>query len=156
MTTLWTIGHSNHPIGSFTGLLQAAAIATLVDVRSHPASRFCPHFNRLALAEALAAAGIGYRWLGAALGGKPRGPALMRGRLPDYARMAATVEFSSGIKELIEIAEAGPAAIMCAEKNPLDCHRTHLVTPALAARGVEVVHLLADGTSLPHRELTLL
>lgn len=156
MTTLWTIGHSNHPIGQFGGLLRAAGIAVLVDVRSHPASRFCPQFNRLAIDAAMQAAGIGYRWLGEGLGDKPKDPALMRGRLPDYARMAATAEFSSAINELIDIAEAAPVAIMCAEKHPLDCHRTHLITPALAARGVEVVHLLADGTSLPHRELSLL
>ena len=35
---------------------------------------------------------------------------------------------------------------MCAEREPLDCHRTLLVAPALEEAGAEVVHILADGT----------
>ena len=35
---------------------------------------------------------------------------------------------------------------MCAEKEPLDCHRTVLVSRRLAERGAPIEHLLADGT----------
>ncbi|MBT5675698.1 MAG: DUF488 family protein, partial [Rhodospirillaceae bacterium] len=43
---LHTIGHSNHDIGTFVGLLMAQQIETVIDVRSWPASRRLPHFNR--------------------------------------------------------------------------------------------------------------
>ena len=156
MTIVHSIGHSNHPIDRFVDLLRAAGIRRLADIRSVPASRFCPQFNGKALATSLAEAGIDYVWLGDRLGGKPRDPTLMRAGKPDYAKMAATPAFENGIADLIDLAARSPLAMMCAEKAPLDCHRTHLVAPALVERGVEVVHLLADGGSQPHHELKLL
>ena len=156
MTTVLSIGHSNHPIDRFVALLRAAGIRRLADIRSVPASRFCPQFNGKALARSLAEAGIDYVWLGERLGGKPKDPALIRAGRPDYVKMAATQSFQDGVAELIDLAGQAPLAMMCAEKAPLDCHRTHLVAPALVERGVEVLHLLADGGTQPHRELKLL
>ena len=42
---------------------------------------------------------------------------------------------------------------MCAEKEPLDCHRTVLVSRRLAERGAAIEHLLADGSTRPHAEI---
>lgn len=156
MTTIHSIGHSNHPIERFIGLLRAAGIRRLADIRSVPASRFCPQFNGKALAKALGTAGIDYVWLGDRLGGKPKDPALLRGGRPDYPRIAASAPFRDGIDALIDLAAQAPVAMMCAERAPLDCHRAHLVAPVLAERGVEVVHLLADGGTQPHHELKLI
>jgi uncharacterized protein (DUF488 family) len=39
---------------------------------------------------------------------------------------------------------------MCSEREPLECHRCLLVTRALAARGLNVGHILHDGTIEPH------
>jgi len=149
-----TIGHSNHAVDRFIGLLGGQGVTLLVDVRSQPASRHVPQYNRPALAAALAAAGIDYLWLGEALGGRPRDPAVYRpdGR-PDYMLCAARPAFIVGIGTLLQAAGRQPAAIMCAERNPRHCHRTHLVTPALLARGAEVCHILADGSSLDHAAL---
>ncbi|WP_162914953.1 DUF488 domain-containing protein [Desertibaculum subflavum] len=156
MTTIHSIGHSNHPIERFIGLLQAAGIRRLADIRSVPASRFCPQFNGKALAASLGAAGIDYVWLGDRLGGKPKDPALLRAGKPDYPKIAASASFRDGLDTIVDLATEAPLAMMCAERAPLDCHRTHLVAPALAERGVEVIHLLADGTAQPHRELKLI
>jgi len=41
---------------------------------------------------------------------------------------------------------------MCAEKEPLDCHRTLLVAPELVAVGVDVVHILAGGELETHQQ----
>jgi uncharacterized protein (DUF488 family) len=144
---LYTIGHSNHPAGHFTALLQRHGIRLLADIRSQPASRFSPQFNRTALANLLAASGMAYRWLGDRLGGRPQDPAAYRpdGR-PDYAAMAASAAFSEGIDELLAGAATLPTVIMCAERDPQKCHRNQLVTPALLARGAAVQHILGDGT----------
>lgn len=152
--TVFTIGHSNHAPAVFTDLLRAQGIACLADVRSLPASRFAPQFGRAAMEDWLADAGIAYHWLGASLGGKPRGAAPSRpgGRI-DYAARAAQPDFAVGIAELLKLAAGRPTAIMCAERDPLHCHRTHLVTPALLARGALVRHILAGGSCIDHAAL---
>src|SRR5258708_39083201 len=144
MKPIKTIGHSNHPIEHFVGLLEAAGIALLVDVRSMPYSRRFPRFGKERLAKSLAAAGIGYVHEGAALGGKPEGGS-------DYDALAARPAFQDALGRLIERAESTPLCLTCAEQEPLDCHRTVLVPRRLVQRGVSVDHLLADGGTRPHR-----
>lgn len=146
MKPIKTIGHSNHPIERFVDLLKAGGVALLVDVRSMPYSRRFPQFGKERLAESLAAAGIGYSHEGAALGGKPEGGG-------DYDALAARPAFKDALGRLIERAEETTLCLMCAEKEPLDCHRTVLVSRRLAERGVAVDHLLADGGMRPHREV---
>lgn len=148
--TVHTVGHSNHPIERFVGLLRAVGIATLADVRSIPASRFCPQFNRAALAQTLADAGIAYLFLGESLGGRPRDPALLTGGAADYDRMAAAPAFRAGLDTVEAEATRRPVALMCAEREPLDCHRTLLVARRLAERGLPIRHILADGTIEEH------
>lgn len=150
VTTILTIGHSNHPIAAFIALLQAHGVELLADIRSQPASRFSPQFGRAALERSLAEAGIAYRWFGEGLGGRPRDPVLYRpDGHPDYARMAASPRFAAALDELLAAASVARAAIMCAERDPQKCHRNQLVTPALLARGVAVRHILSDGRLLP-------
>jgi uncharacterized protein (DUF488 family) len=146
MQAIKTIGHSNHPIERFVDLLKAGGVALLVDVRSMPYSRRYPQFGKERLAKSLAAAGIGYVHEGAALGGKPEGGG-------DYDALAARPAFQDALGRLIERAESTTLCLMCAEKEPLDCHRTVLVSRRLAERGVPVDHLLADGGTRPHRDV---
>lgn len=141
-----TIGHSNHPIGRFVELLQAAGVERLVDVRSTPWSRRHPQFGKETLARSLAAAGIGYLHEGTALGGKPEAGG-------SYDALAAQPAFAAALDRVISAAEDAALCLMCAEKDPMDCHRTVLVSRRLAERGVAVEHLLADGTVRPHREI---
>jgi uncharacterized protein (DUF488 family) len=147
VATIYTVGHSNHPFERFLMLLKRNAIATIADVRSHPASRFNPHFNKAALAAALAQHGIGYLFLGRELGARPDDAACyVRGRV-QYARVAQTARFGAGIERALAEAQERRVALMCAEKEPLDCHRTLLVGRALEASGADIVHILTDGST---------
>ena len=146
MNAIRTIGHSNHPIERFVDLLRAAGIARVIDVRSTPWSRRFPQFGRERLAASLAAAGIDYRHEGAALGGKPADGA-------GYEVLAARPQFGAALDRLVEESATHALCLMCAEKDPLDCHRTVLVSRRLAERGVAVEHLLADGSRLAHGAL---
>ena len=147
--TLFTIGHSNHPIERFVALLRSAGIVRLIDVRSMPASRRHPQFNRATLAAALNAAGIAYDWQGAALGGKPRGG----GARADYAAIAAQPAFRDALDHVIGAAARERCTLMCAEREPLDCHRTVLVGRQIAAMGVALQHIHGDGRLEPHEAL---
>jgi len=146
MRPIKTIGHSNHPIERFVALLKAGGIERLVDVRSMPWSRRWPHFGRERLARSLAEAGIAYTWEGEALGGKPKAGG-------GYDDTAARPEFKDALGRLIADRAGTTLCLMCAEKEPLDCHRTVLVSRRLAERGVAIEHLLADGTARPHAEV---
>ncbi len=143
MRTIKTIGHSNQPIGRFIDLLKAGGVETLVDVRSTPYSRRFPQFGRERLTTSLAINGILYRYEGTALGGKPKDGG-------SYDDLANRPEFNDALDRLIAGAADTTLCLMCAEKAPLNCHRTVLVSRRLAERGVAIEHLLADGRQEPH------
>ena len=144
MPIIKTIGHSNHPIERFVELLKQGGVETVVDVRSTPYSRRFPHFSRETLAKTLAAAGIGYVHEGAALGGKNGN---------SYEAAAATPAFKDALGRLVARSDERALCLMCAEKEPLDCHRTVLVSRRLAERGAVVEHLLAEGSMRKHAEI---
>ena len=147
-----TIGHSNHALEVFVALLRTHGVTTLADVRSAPYSRFNPHFKRKALDSALEARGIAYLFLGRALGGRPDDPSCYEKGRVRYDRVARSPLFHEGIERLVRDAKDERIALMCAEKEPLDCHRTLLVGRSLEAQGVAVAHILADGSLEPHDE----
>jgi uncharacterized protein (DUF488 family) len=147
---LLTIGHSNLPADRFVALLKAGGVTAIADVRSVPLSRWCPWFSRKPLAERLAAEGIAYLWLGDALGGRPREPQLYRDGVADYEAMAATPRFRAGLDRLLGEIGRHRLCLLCAEREPLDCHRCLLVARALAERSLAAGHLRPDGTIEPH------
>jgi uncharacterized protein (DUF488 family) len=149
---LFTIGHSNHPIARLLELLGLHGIALVCDVRSTPYSRFNPQFNRETLAAALQGDGIGYLYLGDALGGKPKEPGYPADDQARYALIAAGDRFRAGIERLLREAAAKRTAILCAEKDPRNCHRGLLICPNIPA-GVSIRHILADGSLLAHQDL---
>ena len=149
-TLVLTVGHSNHPLESFVSLLQQHDVTTLADVRSTPYSRFNPQFNRKSLDAALQAHGVAYLFLGHALGGRPEDRSCYENGRVRYDRLARTPLYREGIDRVVEAARDERIALMCAEKEPLDCHRTLLVGHSLAERDNSVAHILADGTLEPH------
>lgn len=145
-----TIGHSTHTIETFVGLLRKHGVTALVDVRSAPFSRFNPQFNKDALERDLKAQGIQYVFLGRELGARSDDPACYENGRVQYARLAQTALFQRGLDRVMDGATKYRLALMCAEKEPLECHRTLLVARALVERGVAVEHILADGSLESH------
>jgi uncharacterized protein (DUF488 family) len=149
-SSLLTSGHSNLPAERFMALLQGAGVTAVADVRSVPFSRRFPWFSQKPLAERLKNAGISYLALGDALGGRPKDPALYCDGVADYEAMAATDEFRDGLDRAVAESRKNRLCLMCAEREPLDCHRCLLLSRALSERGIAAGHILADGTIEPH------
>ncbi len=156
-TTAWpihTIGHSNHSAEEFVALLGGSGVDLVVDVRSAPRSRWVPHFNPDSLEPILEHAGIEYSFMGVELGGRPadRSSYDADGRVA-YERAAMADDFCDGVALLIRQADERRIALLCMEKNPLECHRALLVARALAEQGVDVQHILPDGAVESHETL---
>ena len=147
---IFTIGHSNHPIEPFVALLRQHGVTALADVRSAPYSRFNPQFNRENLERSLKQSGIAYVFLGKELGARSDDPACYENGRVQYGRVADSPLFKAGLQRVIEGAGAYRLALLCAEKEPLVCHRTLLVSRALDAAGVAVAHIHADGRLESH------
>jgi uncharacterized protein (DUF488 family) len=154
---VWTIGHSNHDIESFVGLVLRNEISHVVDVRSYPYSRFVPQFNREELRATLAARDVNYLFLGHALGGRPErdehfdeeGHAL-------YGDMAQEPAFKDAIHQLLRGASQHRLALMCSCGQPRDCHRRLLVGKVLCDHGAELRHILPDGSLLDEKMVPLM
>jgi uncharacterized protein (DUF488 family) len=156
MIQLFTIGHSNIPIDEFLDLLRQHGVEVLVDVRTAPYSRYCPQFNRPELERAMRATGMRYHFAGKALGGKPSDESL-RGEdgLPDYDKIAASECYQGGLRDLEALAADCRVVIMCSEADPAHCHREKLIARSLRGRGVEVTHIMPDGSAVPIAQATL-
>ena len=150
---LFTIGHSNLTIEDFIVLLQQYEITAVADVRSHPYSRYLPHFNKSPLQSSLLSAGIRYVFLGQELGARPTDLSCYLNGKALYERIAATELFSQGIQRLLKGAETYKIAMMCAEKDPITCHRTIMVCRELRKFDLEINHILNDGTCESHQHL---
>ena len=143
---VYTIGHSNHPIGEFLDLLRLNDVACVLDIRTIPKSRHNPQFGQDVLPASLAEAGIAYRHI-AGLGGlrhprkdSPNG-AWRNTSFRGYADYMQTAEFAENVEAVVELARTTRCALMCAESVPWRCHRS-MVADALTVRGVRVEHII--------------
>ena len=142
---IYTVGHSTHTIEMLLNLLEQNDITAIADVRSSPFSRHNPQFNKDTLSAELTKRGIAYAFVGKELGARSNDPSCYESGKVRYGRLAKTSVFKAGIERVLSGAQKYRIALMCAEKEPLDCHRTLLVSRALEQRGVSIVHILADG-----------
>lgn len=150
---LFTIGHSNLSIDAFIALLQQHGITAVADVRSHPYSRFLPHFNQSALKAALLNTGIQYVFLGKELGARSVDQSCYVDGKASYEKIAATELFSEGIQRVLKGSETYKISLMCAEKDPITCHRSILVCQHLREFALEIKHILSNGDLESHERL---
>lgn len=157
MPTLYSIGHSTHPLKDFLCLIKKYDIEVLADVRSSPYSRFAPQFNQVELKRDLRTEGIRYLFIGDQLGGRPTDETFYdkQGHVK-YWLVAKSPFFVEGIRRLENGITRYRIAIMCSEENPLDCHRSLLIGRVMAGNGTDVLHIRAGGSILSEEDITRL
>jgi uncharacterized protein (DUF488 family) len=146
MQTLYTIGHSTHPADAFLHLLTLHQIDLIADVRSSPYSRMTPQFDREALAALLKNHKLQYLFLGQELGARRSEPACYAGDKARYDLIARAPLFQAGLQRVRQCAAQNRVALLCAEKDPITCHRTVLVCRHLRQTLPAINHILSDGT----------
>lgn len=148
MREIFTIGHSNHTMEHFVGLLAAHRISAIADVRSSPYSEYAPQFNGEALQETLPDAGIEYVFLGRELGARRAEEICYVDGQAKYGLIKKLPLFRRGLECVFEGIEQYIVSLMCSEADPLACHRTILVCHELRILrpGIKIIHILEDGS----------
>ena len=143
----YTIGHSNHPFSYFVSLLTSHGVNCIIDVRSSPYS-YAAHFNREELLQKLEREKIHYVYLGNKVGGRYNETQLLfPNGVVNYSKVREKKEYKEGIQRIIDILlEDKVASLMCSEKDPFDCHRFVLISYTLSKNGIDMFHILDDGT----------
>lgn len=151
---LYTIGHSTHPFSHFASLLRMNGITAVADVRSAPYSRYNPQYNREALKAALESVGIAYSHLGPQLGAHREEPESYgpSGRV-DFSMTAQTAAFREGIQRIKTGLHQYSIAMMCAERDPLTCHRNLLISRFVREELGGISHVRGDGSQESHEQL---
>ncbi|MBL7147173.1 MAG: DUF488 domain-containing protein [Phycisphaerae bacterium] len=148
MKELFTIGHSNHSLDFFLELLVAHRLSTIADVRSSPYSKYSPHFNKDVLDSVLRNANIDYIFLGRELGAQRSEDDCYIDGQAKYERIAHLPTFRHGLERVLQEVERNRVALLCAESDPIACHRTILICRELKkiCPDLEITHILGDGT----------
>lgn len=151
---IYTVGHSNYDTHEFIELINAYGIQIIVDVRSMPYSKYCPQFNKDVLEKSLPANGITYLFLGKELGARPTDSnCYLHGKI-DFDRLKENSKFREAICRIEEGARKKHVlSLMCSEKEPINCHRTILISRVLKNEGVEVKHILNASESCDQTEI---
>ncbi len=152
MSILYTIGHSTHSTEKLIELLQGHGITAVADVRSSPYSQYNPQFNREALESSLRSVGLMYVFLGEELGARSDDPSTYRDGKVQYDLLAQTDSFARGLSRLREGTGKYTLAILCSEKEPLDCHRAILISRHIESDDIDVQHILESGRAESHAE----
>ena len=154
MHTVFTIGYSGFELNEFIAVLKQHGVSALADVRSMPYSRFKPEFNQDNLTVALFHAGIRYVFLGKECGARVEDPSCIVDGKVNYNLVAESPVFKQGLQRILTGSQKGfQVALMCAEKDPITCHRTILVSRNLNKYpDISVVHILGDGTLEKHED----
>jgi uncharacterized protein (DUF488 family) len=145
MNTLYTVGHSSLDFPRFAKLLEKAQVGLLVDVRSRRYSGRFPQFSQPGFEQLLKGCGVSYLFLGEELGGRPDDPDVYRSSgMVDYRSRRRSYAFQAGLERLLRELELGNLALMCAEEDPLECHRFLMICPELAKLDIRPVHIRRD------------
>lgn len=150
---LYTIGHSTLPEGRFIELLEHFRIEYLLDVRSTPYSRYVPQYNKDTIENVLRGAGIQYAHMGKHFGARQENKAFYNAEgYLDFERFRESAQFKAGLNNVKKGLEKHNIALMCTEKNPIDCHRAIMVARGFELDGTQVMHILHDSTAITQEE----
>lgn len=149
---IFTIGYSSFSLEVFLNTLKKYKITAVADVRSQPYSKFKPEFNRESFKEVLSKNNIAYVFLGEECGARVDDSKCYTNGKVNYDLVAQNQIFKNGLKRIKKGMEKYNIVLMCAEKDPITCHRTILVSRNLQSAGVKIKHILSNGRVEQHKD----
>ncbi len=141
---IYTIGYAGATIDRFVQILKNMKISLLIDVRSIPKSQYFTAFNNDLLSKTLANANIKYENWKDEFGARQDNLDYYTDYILDYGKFAKSQQFQSGISKIKELENKGEnICLMCAEIDPINCHRAILCGKEIFANGINVTHIIA-------------
>ena len=153
--TVYTIGYTGFSIESFVNELQNHGINVVIDVRSSPYSERYADYNKDKLELLLPSKKIYYRNYIKEFGARQDNKLFYsREGVLDFDVFSKSEQFLSGVEKIKNsIAKGYKIAFLCAENEPVQCHRTILVARHFHELGYNVVHLKPNNISISHCDI---
>lgn len=155
MNKVFTIGYTSFEIDKFIQILKKFNITCLIDVRSFPKSSYYKYFDDNNLSRLLKENNILYRNYKEEFGARQENKDFYNkdGYL-DFNVFANSEQFNQGIDKIKKAQAMGyVVCLMCAEKDPINCHRTILIARNLDKKGFEVEHILATQETCSQKDI---
>ena len=141
---IYTIGYAGTGIERFIEILKDKSVDILIDVRSIPRSQYFYQFNDNLLSKTLANVGIKYENWKREFGARQVCLEFYSDSILDYEKFAKSWQFQSGIDKVKELVNQNKnICLMCAEIDPINCHRAILCGKEIYAKGLDVMHIIA-------------
>ena len=149
---IFTIGYAQFSIDAFLDTLRKYDISAIADVRSAPFSKYKPDFIKDKIQKHLGRNHMAYLFLGDMLGARIKDPAVYLDNKLSYELLSKSDFWTKGINKLLDESGKYRLAIMCAEKDPLHCHRTFLICRTLRSFSLRIHHILEEGSLEEHAD----
>lgn len=147
MKEIYTIGYSSFKIEDFIQTLKNNNITCVIDVRSNPFSEYFQDYNKDILEKKLKKENIMYRNYKKEFGARQEDPSFYPKGYLDFDLFTKSEQFNEGLLKIAKGIEMGFSfVLMCAEKDPITCHRNIMVAKAFKERGYNIKHILFDGS----------
>ena len=155
MASVFTIGYAAFNIDDFIEILKSHKISHLIDVRSNPVSEYYQDYNSFNLEPELKQHNIIYENLALEFGARQENKEFFsEGGFVDFEKFTQSDQFKKGLAKIKKGLELGyNFVLMCAEKDPINCHRSIMIGYAMQKNGIEVLHIMHDGQLQPQGEI---
>ncbi len=141
---IYTIGYAGVDIDRFVQILKQKSISFLIDVRSLPKSKYFYKFNDNLLSKILANVDIKYENWKFEFGARQDNSEFYTNNILDYEKFAQSQQFQYGISKIKQLeSQDENICLMCAEIDPVNCHRAILCGKEIFANGMNVTHIIA-------------
>lgn len=140
---IYTIGYAGTIVERLIDVLKQKKVSILIDVRSIPKSKYFYLFNDVNLSKQLSKAQIKYENWRIEFGARQENLDFFTDDVLDYEKFAKSERFQNGLKQVNELIKSGEnICLMCAEIDPINCHRAVLCAREIAKIENQIEHII--------------
>lgn len=141
---IYTIGYTAFSINEFIAVIKHYGINCVIDVRSSPFSNYYIDFNKDVLKNTLKKQNILYRNYALEFGARQSNLVFYSNDIVDFDKYIQSEQFLNGVFKIKKGIEMGYTfVLMCAEKDPINCHRSIMLGKGFSNNNFTVKHIIS-------------